>query len=238
MNILFKVFKVFKYPRTIPRAMKNHIILLYKIYILKHESSIAISKWFKVRGDDTLRLDYPLNPNSVVVDLGGYKGEFSFNINNRFDSFVYIFEPVKHFYLICENLFKGNPKVKVFNYGLSNLNEEAYISDEDNGSSIIKNNQDGCELITLKKFEDVLDNLGIEKIDLLKINVEGSEFVILPHLIQSGIIKKVKYLQVQFHSFYPNAGPLRDRIRNELSLTHDEMWNYPFVWESWSLKKV
>ena len=237
MNIIFKVIKVIKYPRTIPRAIKNHIIFLYKFYILRDESSIAISRWFKDRGDETLRLDYPLNSKSVVVDLGGYKGEFAFDIHNRFDSYVYVFEPVKHFYLICENLFRGNPKLKVFNYGLSNENETAYISDEDNGSSIIKNNEDNCELITLKRFEEVLEYLGIESIDLLKINVEGSEFVILPHLLQSGVIKKVKYLQVQFHSFYPNAGPLRDRIRQELSITHDEMWHYPFVWESWRLRK-
>ena len=58
MNIIFKVIKVIKYPRTIPRAIKNHIIFLYKFYILRDESSIAISRWFKDRGDETLRLDY------------------------------------------------------------------------------------------------------------------------------------------------------------------------------------
>jgi FkbM family methyltransferase len=238
MNIFFKIFKVLKYPRTIPRAIQNHIILLYKVYILRDVPSIAIFQWFKDRGDQTLRFDYPLNSKSIVVDLGGYKGEFAYNINNRFGSYVYVFEPVKHFYLICENLFDGNSKVKVFNYGLSNENGTAYISDEDNGSSIIKNNENNCELIILKRFEEVFECLGIESIDLLKINVEGSEFDILPHLLQTGLIKKVKHLQVQFHSFYPNSGLLRDSIRHELSLTHDEMWNYPFVWESWRLSVV
>jgi FkbM family methyltransferase len=238
MSLILKFFKVIINTYTIPRAVKNYVTLLYKFYILKDVTSIAIAQWFKDRGDETLRLDYPLNPKSVVVDLGGYKGEFAFDIHNRFDSYVYVFEPVKHFYLICENLFHDNPKLKVFNYGISDENETAYISDEDNGSSIIKNNEDSCELIILKRLEEVLECLGIESIDLLKINVEGSEFVILPHLLQSGVIKKVKYLQVQFHSFYPNAGPLRDRIRHELSLTHEEMWSYPFVWESWRLRKI
>ncbi len=236
MNIISKLFKVVKSPCTIPRALKNHIILLYKVYILRDELSISIAQWFKDGGDDNLRFQYPLNSKSVVVDLGGYKGEFALDIHNRYDCYVYVFEPVKLFYLYCDKLFKGNSKVLVFNYGLSDDNKSAYISDEDNGSSIIKSNEENCELIVLKKFEEILDYLGIEVIDLLKINVEGSEFEILPHLLKTGVIKKVKYLQIQFHSFYPNAGPLRDSIRHELSLTHDEMWNYPFVWESWKLR--
>ena len=33
-----------------------------------------VDRWFADRGDQTLRLDYDLNENSVVLDLGGYHG--------------------------------------------------------------------------------------------------------------------------------------------------------------------
>ena len=31
-----------------------------------------VDRWFGDNGDHTLRLDYPLNEDSVVLDLGGY----------------------------------------------------------------------------------------------------------------------------------------------------------------------
>ena len=36
-----------------------------------------VDRWFADRGDQTLRLDYDLNENSVVLDLGGYHGSCS-----------------------------------------------------------------------------------------------------------------------------------------------------------------
>ena len=36
------------------------------------------SRWFKDKGDKTLRLEYPLlDSNSIVFDVGGYVGDFA-----------------------------------------------------------------------------------------------------------------------------------------------------------------
>ena len=50
---------------------------------LQHE---RCKPWFAVKGDQTLRLNYPLNKDSVVFDLGGYKGEFAADIYNKYQS--------------------------------------------------------------------------------------------------------------------------------------------------------
>ena len=76
----------------------------------------------------------------------------------------------------------------------------------------------------------------MEHIDLLKINIEGSEFLILSDILSKELISKINFLQVQFHTFFPNSKKLREQIREELRLTHEEEWNYPFVWESWKRK--
>ncbi len=41
-----------------------------------------IGKWRKANGDGTLRLNYPLTPDSVVFDLGGYVGDWAQQIHN------------------------------------------------------------------------------------------------------------------------------------------------------------
>jgi|688.fasta_scaffold406873_2 FkbM family methyltransferase len=220
----------------IPRAIKNRLMRAFRLYILRDEFTIAARKWFKDLGDETLRFDYPLDPESVVFDLGGYKGDFAYEINRRYGCFVYVFEPVKTFYEECAERFIANPKVKCYNFGLSDKTGTAHISNEDNGSSIIKNKFEDREEIALKQFKETIDELGLEKLDLVKMNIEGAEFLIIPHLLESDLMSKIRYLQVQFHTFYPNAVHMREIIRQEISKTHVENWNYPFVWESWSVR--
>lgn len=207
-------------------------------YVSKDDFNISVAQrwWSRDRGDETLRLEYPLNEESVVFDLGGYQGDFAFEINKKYGCHVFVYEPVKKFYEQCILRFDNNPKIKCFNYGLFNESGKAFISDEDNGSSIIKNNTSNNEQIILKQFKEEYDRLGIKKINLLKINVEGSEFLIIPHLIEQNLIKNINDLQVQFHTFFPNAEELRNEIRSNLKKTHIEQWNYPFIWESWRLR--
>ena len=40
-------------------------------------------RWFADNGDRTHRLNYDLNSNSVVFDVGGYKGDFAFSIYEK-----------------------------------------------------------------------------------------------------------------------------------------------------------
>ena len=65
---------------------------------------------------------YNLNENSIVFDLGGYKGDFAAKAYEDHKCNVYVFEPVKSFYERIRNKFQGNNKIKVLNYGI--LNED------------------------------------------------------------------------------------------------------------------
>jgi hypothetical protein len=55
--------------------------------------AIRVIPWFNDRGDQTHRLNYELDANSVVFDLGGYEGEWARDIYCLYGSFIYIFEP-------------------------------------------------------------------------------------------------------------------------------------------------
>lgn len=216
--------------------MIKKIYHYFRLKKVKADFKISIKKWFAENGDQTLRLDYPLNENSIVFDLGGYEGDFAHDINNKYNCYVYIFEPVKGYYSHCLTRFKGNNKIKCFNYGLSNINETVRISRDTNASSIvINNNHNDLETVEIKCFSEDFLTHDLKNIDLLKINIEGPEFLVLPNIISSGIIKKINNLQVQFHYFYPNAINLRNEIRSKLNLTHHEKYNFPFVWESWAI---
>ena len=87
-----------------------------------------------------------------------------------------------------------------------------------------------------KDITEVIKDLDIEKIDLLKLNIEGSEYDLLEKLIKSGLISTIDKLQIQFHENINDADLRRDRIRSDLNTTHKEIWSYYMVWERWDKK--
>ncbi|WP_044399015.1 FkbM family methyltransferase [Lacinutrix sp. Hel_I_90] len=192
--------------------------------------------WFSVKGDQTLRLDYPLNENSVVFDLGGYIGEFASSIYNKYGSGIYIFEPVKRFYDSIEQKFKSNTKIKAYNYGLAGSDQTLNISMTDDASSVFIKAKNS-ETIQLKSIVQFINDNKIEHIDLMKINIEGGEYEVMEALIAHNMLGLFKDIQVQFHDFIiPDAKIRMKSIQNELAKTHKLTYQYEFVWENWTLK--
>ncbi len=207
--------------------------------LIQNSFQREVRRWFRDKGDSTLRLDYPLDAESIVLDVGGYKGDFTALIHEKFNCRVFVFEPVSVFYRICKKRFADNAKITALNYGLSDVDEISQIHIADDSSSFYKRNSKASEEIAqLRNCATVFKELGIEKVDLMKINIEGGEYNLVKKLIDSNLIQKIKYLQIQFHNFVENSEEKRQNLRSQLTRTHTEMWNYEFVWESWRLKSI
>ena len=201
---------------------------------LQHE---RCKPWFAVKGDETLRLDYPLNETSIVFDLGGFKGEFAAAIYNKYQSTIYVFEPIQSFYNIIKQQFADSPKIKAYQYGLAGQDQTMQISLTDNSSSVyIKSKL--TETIQLKSIIDFIKTNNIDNIDLIKVNIEGGEYEVLEALIAHNMLPLFTDLQIQFHDFIiPNATERMKKIQDELSKTHQLTYQYEFVWENWTLKQ-
>ncbi len=195
-----------------------------------------IQPWFRDRGDTTLRMNYDLNQESIVFDLGGYDGKYSSDIFCKYNPYIYIFEPVKSFCEIIDNKFSNNDKVKTYNFGLGSKNEQLKINLSDNSSSVyIKS--DKTEIIELKSIVEFIRKEGISRVDLVKINIEGGEYEVLESLIDNDLISIFRNIQVQFHDFIvENARERMENIQAKLSKTHKVTYQYEFVWENWELK--
>lgn len=213
----------------------NYLLQFYKLKIIKDPFAITANQWFKDNGDSNLRLDYPLNKNSVVFDVGGYMGEWSENIVNLYNPHMYIFEPVPIYYSKILHKLNSDSKISVYNFGLSDKNQSAKIALINDASSVYKNNNAQIN-IYLKDIYDFLKENDISKIDLIKINIEGGEYTLLKRMIDKKIIERCSDIQVQFHDFINDAEEIREEIRNSLSKTHFLTYDYPFVWENWQKK--
>jgi FkbM family methyltransferase len=194
-------------------------------------------KWFADEGDKTLRLDYDLDESSIVFDLGGYEGQWASDLFSMYCCSIRIFEPVEEFALNIGKRFSKNRKITLHKFGLSSETTNARIALGNDGSSIFKSG-DQSEDISLVRAIDFMHENSISKIDLMKINIEGGEYDLLEHLIESGFVNKIKDIQVQFHDFIPDAESRMHDIQKQLERTHRLTYQYEFVWENWRIKET
>lgn len=215
------------------RALRNYIRRVF----FRDPFLLEVRRWFRDKGDDTLRLNYPLERNSTVLDVGGYQGDFTAAIHARYGCRVFIFEPIPNFYESCTERFSKVPEVVCLNYGLGEKDGIFNITDAGDASSFIRSSENMSALSAqIRGIANVWHELDLGTVSLMKINIEGGEYDLLTALIDSGLVQKVKHLQIQFHNFVDNAIERRQLIRQRLSNTHEEMWNYEFVWEGWRRK--
>ena len=55
----------------------NRIDWYYNLYVEKISNYNTFNKWIKDDGANTLRFNYPLSEERIVIDAGGYKSEWS-----------------------------------------------------------------------------------------------------------------------------------------------------------------
>lgn len=76
-----------------------------------------------------------------------------------------------------------------------------------------------------------------EEIAVMKINIEGSEYLLLQYIIAKNLQNNIRNLQVQFHQIEGQPyEQMYEGIASVLSETHELVWRYPYCWENWKRK--
>jgi len=187
------------------------------------------AKWFELKGDETLALDWPLDENSHVWEIGGYEGRWAQQIWDKFHCHITIFEP--QFWAVERLLkrFEGNEKIDIRPYGLWTQKIILALGNyHTDGASLVKD--DGREEKQLGIFRDYYYEIYGSRfpIDLMLMNIEGGEFALLPAMIASGIIANFNYFWCQFHPDESGNVDVLHYIENGMKKTHDLLWDcYP-----------
>ena len=184
-------------------------------------------------------ITYRFNQDSIVFDVGGYKGDFTNLIYEKYKCKVFVFEPVKEFYEIIKNRFLNNENIETFNFGISNITSDEKIFLSNDSSSIFCSKSSGKnEIIKLVDIIEFINQENINKVDLIKINIEGAEYDLMEHLLINDKINIFNNLLIQFHRIIPNADYRREKIRENLKRTHELTCDFDFVFENWLKKEI
>lgn len=183
-----------------------------------------------------IRYEYPLTPESVVLDCGGYEGQFAAVIAQRYDCTVHVLEPVLFHWGKCINTLRDFPKAHIYNFGIGVgvTPHGARFKIKGSMTGLYADGEQGEEDVMLLGGSSILRLIGT--CDLMKLNIEGGEFGVLAALIDTGDIRRCGNIQVQWHPVVPECERWRESIMEKLSATHELTWDFGWVWQNWRLK--
>lgn len=124
-----------------------------------------------------------LHENSIILDIGANIGTWSIPlaIKNRK---IYSFEPYNSsFYALCGNIFINKKETSIYPYHTALTNDATKHTSMILPESV---NKGGCKLITTNSASleqrynlSTLDTFQFEKVDFIKLDVEGHELNVL-----------------------------------------------------------
>ena len=193
---------------------KSHTIKSYKwngrdVFYRSCSSDMDLIYQILLKSNHKAEYFFPIQIKpKVIFDIGANIGITSVFLAKIFpNASIYSFEPlINNFEILKKNTYEYN-NIKIFNFGLgsSNGSFKVYLSEDNEnygGASFfpkdkghISESYTKCEV---KNTNDVLKELGINSIDLIKIDTEGAEHDILTSLNKK-IIQDISWITGELH---------------------------------------
>jgi FkbM family methyltransferase len=129
----------------------------------------------------------------IALDIGANIGNHSLAMSTVARQ-VYSFEPQREVFSILSENIRGNgiDNIEALNLGLSSMDQqlELFIPAADNNGAAtlrpeLKSDEASSELIQLRKGDDVVNELDLPHLDLIKVDVEGFEVEVLNGLAET-----------------------------------------------------
>lgn len=127
--------------------------------------------------------------NPVVYSFGiGEDASFDLAMIKKYNADIYAFDPTpKSINWVKDNV--NNKKFKFFPYGISDRDqiEKFYLPQKENyvSGSVCQREglkQDFIE-VEMHRLETIMNDMGHTQIDVLKMDIEGSEFYVIPDIL-------------------------------------------------------
>ena len=171
-------------------------------------------------------LAWDIRPGDAVLIIGGFFGTTVQYILDLYpEAVVYTADPQPECYEYLRRRFANDPRVHVLPYALGDCYGSFPMSrvGTDMASFML---DDVPEIMgEMQEFGAVMQSLGIERLAWLHMNIEGYEYVLLPHLLEIGWLPRIGQLAIAAHALPGDSraqswGATRRRIEH----THLLMW--------------
>lgn len=200
---------------------------------------------------DEASFDWPLGfdvPDTVVVEVGGFEGRWLAGMAERYEATFHAFEPQpwaadRLEQRVLQQL-GPNSALAVHRFGLGRT---------DSALPMRGWNTDACSFLKddawyerhpgegrrdegigqIRPVGRVFAQLGLERTDVLMMNIEGFEYVLLPEMARGGLLHRIEHIAVQFHDGYDTEATEAE-VRELIGRTHDVRWDWPGTLTAWT----
>jgi FkbM family methyltransferase len=193
----------------------------------------AVGSYWRAGGNQLL-YDMPVKTGGLIIDAGGYQGDWTAGMISRYGCKSIIYEPVPEYCDHCKTYFRNNTMVQVNKAALGGSNRTTVFNLLDNGTSEYKigNNTQNIEAAVIDVagiFEKTLN----ARIACFKLNIEGGEYEVLERMLETDNATHCDSLIIQFHRQPEGYEKRYKNIVDALRRTHTQSWCYEMVWEKW-----
>ena len=190
-------------------------------------------------GGNELLYDLPVQTGSLVIDAGGYEGEWTAGMVSRYGCKSKIYEPVPLYVEKLKSYFKSNELVEINMAALGGEDRKTIFNLDNNGTSEFIGANAGRNIeADVVDVARIFNNLSGTRVACFKSNIEGGEYELLERMLETNNISLCDSLLIQFHRQPVGYEERYRKIFASLQKTHLQSWCYEMVWEKWVIKGI
>ncbi|MFB0565209.1 MAG: FkbM family methyltransferase [Candidatus Aminicenantaceae bacterium] len=187
--------------------------LMFREIFLRHEYSFKSEK-----------------KNPVILDCGSNIGMATLFFKFCYPkSEIFCFEPDKNAFSLLKKNIEHNRLLNVHTDNVALSNREGfidlYIDDESSGSLLMSTEPARLHNNKIAVRSALLSSYIKEPVDFMKMDIEGSEEVVIEELHNKGKLRLIKEMVIEYHHFN-YTGKKRSKLSNLLKILEDNGFNY------------
>ena len=169
---------------------------------------------------DQYRLKHIVRDEMVVVDIGAHIGIFAVACSSLCrNARVYSYEPERSNYALLEENARQNPALGIQPSNKAVTGTEGsgklFLSEGNSSGHSILGNKSNFQEVECTTLGDILASLPVDRINLLKIDCEGSEYEILFNT-EKKVLQRIDRIVMETHQINTTPVPDREKLHKVL----------------------
>lgn len=212
-------------------------VLLGKDFFYKTSINIMDKKIGSDYGGWWVSTDNIQDRELMVFSFGlGEDISFDITMMKKYSCKVYGFDPTPKSIKYVESM-NLDDKFSLYQYALSDMNGTLTFNlpeNEEHVSGSLENISSNQKIeVVCKNIKTICDELQISEIDILKMDIEGSEYRVIEDMVNSKIFPK--QILIEYHHFFDTFSSQETKqsikllLNNGYDLFHIDGYNYSFV---------
>lgn len=150
-----------------------------------------------IRNEYGKKIDIKIG-DGFIIDAGAYIGDVSCFFASKYNCNIISLEPNNDSFKFALKNVSLYPQITILNKGLWNKRAKLIVRGEGTGSEVIETNNNNYDIDGIS-VPDLIKEFNINKIEILKIDIEGSEEIIFSQDISSWI-NIVRVILIEIHT--------------------------------------